>query len=323
MRVASPGLNYWNRTYSASTYPYFLLSIRTTFGTGVWNGSVEIDDGTPDGPCHYGAERSDLGTDEIVLTDTVITIALIPFGLAWVAAIFDGLSAVMLSTADLCGSGPPEMPASVAYILQHPEAVLTGAPSFDDLLQAMKSLLWRNYCQCKAAPPGDPDPIPYPAPLVTPPAGGVPVIVEQLCDNQDLCSTLNAIMRQLQGLTFQVGLLRRDTTLIQRQAAPFGYVLGTVHSGLTGAGSFTVGDILGLSVNVTTVPARFIPRGADPQTYDRLGWVNTGTTDGWQRATEIRHNPELILPIDGAVTEVGYDLADDVVVTITELVREP
>jgi hypothetical protein len=112
-------------------------------------------------------------------------------------------------------------------------------------------------------------------------------------------------------------------TLIQRQIAPFGYVPGTAHAGLTGTGQFTVSGILGLSVNLTTTPARVGETYGDPVQLFDVGWVNVGSADGFGPRHLISSDPFIIRPVAGDVTLVGYSIPADVVVTITELVREP
>jgi hypothetical protein len=122
-------------------------------------------------------------------------------------------------------------------------------------------------------------------------------------------SILNAIMSQV--------------TLIQRQLAPFSYVTGAAHTGLSGTGQFAVQGLLGLSVNITTTPARLGLTIGDPNTLWDAGWINVGTADGWGPRSFITSDPFILKPVSGDVTLVGYSIPSDVVVTITELVREP
>jgi hypothetical protein len=113
-------------------------------------------------------------------------------------------------------------------------------------------------------------------------------------------------------------------TLIQRQSAPFAYLLGTAHAGLSGNGQFAVQGLIGIKVSVTTVPGRAGLVVGDPNTLFGLGWVQVGTADGFGDRMFIDSNPDIMLPLDmGAMTLVGYSIPPDVVVTITELVREP
>ena len=111
--------------------------------------------------------------------------------------------------------------------------------------------------------------------------------------------------------------------LIQRQLAPFAYVHGTVHTGISGNGQLAVSGLLGVAVDVTTLPARAGRTSGDPdQLYD-VGWINVGTADGFGPRQFISSNPFILRPVPGDMTLIGYSIPADVVVTITELVREP
>lgn len=112
--------------------------------------------------------------------------------------------------------------------------------------------------------------------------------------------------------------------LIQRQAVPFGYIASTSHSGLSGAGSLSISGLLGAKVDVTTLPSSYGRSGTSPTEYFDLGFVSFGTADGFPTSYRVEHDPTLMLPARcSAYTELDYDLAPGVVVTITELVREP
>lgn len=113
-------------------------------------------------------------------------------------------------------------------------------------------------------------------------------------------------------------------TLVQRQSAPFSYVYGDDHTGLTGNGSFGVSGILGVSVDVTTLPGNYGQDAGTPtQLYD-VGFVTLGTADGYSTSRRIDHDGTLLLPpAAGAYTTVGYTLSPGVQVSIRELIREP
>jgi hypothetical protein len=113
-------------------------------------------------------------------------------------------------------------------------------------------------------------------------------------------------------------------TLIQRQAAPFSYVVGTNHTALTGHGSFAVSGLIGVSVDVTTLPTSYGTRDGSPVELFDVGFVTLGTADGYEMSRRIDHDGALVLPPGaGVYTAVGYTLAPGVVVAIRELVREP
>lgn len=112
-------------------------------------------------------------------------------------------------------------------------------------------------------------------------------------------------------------------TLIQRQAAPFAYIPGATHTGLSGTGQLAVSGLLGVKVDLTTTPARLGEIAGDPVSIWEAGWINIGTADGFGPRLFISSDPMIVLPVSGAATLIGYSIPDDVVVTITELVREP
>lgn len=111
-------------------------------------------------------------------------------------------------------------------------------------------------------------------------------------------------------------------TLIQRQAVPFAYIGGAAHTGLSGNGNFAVSGILGLRVDLTTVPGRLGESSGDPVSLWDAGWINVGSADGFGPRLFISSNPMLVLPVSSAATVVGYSIPADVTATITELIRE-
>jgi hypothetical protein len=112
--------------------------------------------------------------------------------------------------------------------------------------------------------------------------------------------------------------------LIQRQGVPFAYVAGATHAGLSGNDSLAVADLIGVRVNVTTLPDSYGRASGEPDEFFDLGFLTWGTTDGYRTSTRLEHASQLILPpLAGVYTVLGYSLAPGVVITITELVREP
>jgi hypothetical protein len=113
-------------------------------------------------------------------------------------------------------------------------------------------------------------------------------------------------------------------TLIQRQAVPFGYIAGTVHSTLSGAGAISISGILGVKVAIDTLPTPYGVAGTSPPEHFDLGFVTFGTADGFPSAFRLTRNPQVMMPARASVyTDLDYDLSPGVVVTITELLREP
>lgn len=114
-------------------------------------------------------------------------------------------------------------------------------------------------------------------------------------------------------------------TLVQRQSAPFAYVYGANHVGLTGDGELAVSGLIGVSIDVTTLPSSYGRSAGTPEHLFDVGFVTLGTSDGWSTTKRIDADGSLVLPgsAAGAFTRVGYTLRPGVEVSIRELVREP
>lgn len=112
--------------------------------------------------------------------------------------------------------------------------------------------------------------------------------------------------------------------LIQRQSAPFGYVYGTNHTGLGSNGSLAVSGLIGVSVELTTVPASYGSAAGTPDEIFDAGFVTLGTTDGYEKSRRLDHTEVLFVPPQaGVFTTIGYTLKPGIVASIRELVREP
>jgi hypothetical protein len=113
-------------------------------------------------------------------------------------------------------------------------------------------------------------------------------------------------------------------TLLQRQLAPFAYVPGTVHTGLSGTGVLSVQGLLGAKIIITTDPTTLGVEGTSPPILFDRGYITWGTADGYPQSERLERSSQLSLPARAsAFTDLAYDLHPGVVVTITELVREP
>lgn len=292
--------------------------------TGTVHNVTATRNGSPIGIvqyCAYGTQ-SKTGTGTIIVTDTIVTIVLQSLGLQWLAVIFDAISGYILQTNSLCGQPQPAMPASVTNLIANGPTSLVTLPSVQDLIQGFESLAWSTFCECQAEPPGLPPPQTYPPPTITNPSGGAPAPLALGCDEGDLCTILNQIFRQQAATNQQLQLLRQDVTLIQRQKVPFAYIGSTVHPGLTGSGHFTVQGLLGVRVELTTIPAGIGETSDDPLILLRAGWIATGTADGWRRSVPVSHSP-LWVDVEPDDTRIGYTFVAGVVATIEEFVREP
>lgn len=141
---------------------------------------------------------------------------------------------------------------------------------------------------------------------------GASVLPPTPCCPPDPVTT--ALLNQVLGLV----------TIIQRQLAPFAYIPGTAHAGLSGSGNISVSGLLGCKVNITTLPAALGQSWTNPVEIFDAGFLTWSTADGYPSSLRIDHNPYLSLPARcSAYTNIAYDLHPGVVATITELRREP
>jgi hypothetical protein len=114
----------------------------------------------------------------------------------------------------------------------------------------------------------------------------------------------------------------RLVSLIQRQSAPFAYVQGNAHTGLTGNGEITVSEVLGMKLQPGALPPDAGVVLGDPDTLWLDSWINWGNADGWTAREFLRASPHLSLPpLAGQFTRLGYSLRPGLVVDATELVR--
>lgn len=114
-------------------------------------------------------------------------------------------------------------------------------------------------------------------------------------------------------------------TLIQRQQTPFAYIVGTAHSGLTGAGELAVQGLIGARITITdALPGSIGVEAGDPEAVFGAGWINWGIAGAFMPRQFLSSTTTLSLPeAAGVFTTLSYSLPPGVVATIWELVREP
>lgn len=114
-------------------------------------------------------------------------------------------------------------------------------------------------------------------------------------------------------------------TLIQRQISPFASIDGTAHAGLTGNGHIDLAEkLLGVRVQLTTIPSSYGVAAGDPAEHFDLGWVHLGDGDQWFGERQLEQQTSIWQPRwAGMATRIGYTLSPGVVATIVELKREP
>jgi hypothetical protein len=276
------------------------------------------------GYCQFGTRLKPGQSYVLVITEaTIAALTIAVPELAFLEVAFGAFVGWTFVPGSLCNGPPPAMPVFTTDDFLFG----TGLPSpgsIPKFWQAWQAGNWGLYCECLPNPAGiPPDPIPVPPPVVVPPPGAPPPPTPIGCDEADICTILDTMMRMLHSMSAQISYARADIQLIQRQHVPFGYVRSTVHAGLTGDGELAVSDLIGVEVVANTIPGWVGTEFGTPDELFTIGRISLGTVDGYGPALNIAHNPELMFPIDGSVTRIGYSLTPGVVATITELVREP
>lgn len=174
---------------------------------------------------------------------------------------------------------------------------------------ATLTLAGLSFCFCGVQPVPPPNDVPVRDP-------GIPDLPPGLCTTDDLC-------RAIENLNLRLNQVAELVILLQRYGLPFGTVPGTVHSSLSGTGSFAVSRLIGIRVRVTShTPTRPDLEGNPPYVWDQ-GWMSILTEDGMIEEKRISQTEFDWLPkqMPLAVT-FGYDLQPGTVITFTELQAE-
>jgi hypothetical protein len=112
--------------------------------------------------------------------------------------------------------------------------------------------------------------------------------------------------------------------LIQRQAVPFAYISSTVHAGLVSSGSFAIQGLIGVRIQLTTVPGTVKQDASTPPYLFNVGWASMSDGNGFIDETRIHSTSQVWMSrIASDATVFGYSLNPGIVATVTELVREP
>jgi hypothetical protein len=272
--------------------------------------------------CTYGTRLKTGVQDVEVVTEAAIAAAtvLVP-ELKWLEIGFGLLTGLTWIPGNVCGSQRPALPTFTSADFIFGDIPTPG--SLAKWWQAWDYINWGVFCECVPATGGAPLPLPPPPPTGTQPSGVAGAPPPLVCDNSDVCATLDLITQQLNGMSFQLGLIRSDVSLIQRQGVPFAYVAGTLHSGLSGTGTITLTGPLGLVVQTTSMPGYLSSDMAPVASYFKIGELSLGTVDGWASRRIVTHNPHLYVDIGADMTRLGYLFEPGITANIQELVREP
>ena len=133
------------------------------------------------------------------------------------------------------------------------------------------------------------------------------------------CSTIADVCLRLQQMDLKLDwILRSIPSPLNHSVAE-----GTIHAGLTGSGTLTVSGILGVRVELTTVPSWLGSKPGAPAIRFEAGRVDWRTGEGWEGRRYLGASPIDVIFDDPTVDQVGYTLQAGVVATITELVQGP
>lgn len=149
--------------------------------------------------------------------------------------------------------------------------------------------------------------------------------VEYFCNGDQPGGFNSACCPPDPNLTAMLTRVDQLVQLIQRQIAPFASIDGPSHAGLAGNGHIDVTEkMLGIRVQLTTIPAAYGRSDGDPLEYFDLGFVHLGDGDQWFGSRQLEQSTSIWQPRwAGMATRIGYTLSPGVVATVTELRREP
>ena len=145
------------------------------------------------------------------------------------------------------------------------------------------------------------------------------------CDGTDPNTPYDPCCPPDPALVLAIKRLELLVQLVQRQAVPFAYVPGDLHTGISGAGELAVTGLIGARVTITaTYPSTIGSAAGNPERLFGAGYVQWGSADGFTARVWLDQADTLTFPpAAGAYTRLAYSLPPGVVVEIEELVREP
>jgi len=283
-------------------------------GTMTWAGDC---DATPF--CGYGTQIKPGVIETEIVTAALITLVLLPLDLPFLEVIFGAIVGLTFNTGRLCSSLPPGIPESYSGA-RH--GIYPVSPSPADTLQFFETLAWPEFCECvpavgPAPPPVPPDPY-IPIPPDPYPFPDPPIVT---CSNEDICSTLDIIVRLEQTINAGINQIITMLRQLQGQPAPvLGYHRGRSFAGLSGLGHLSMASgAVGVRLELTTIPARAGSELGDRTLLYETGWMHVGGPDGFGPRQYITTTPMLIMPIAQGQTTVSYSLTPGVVASVTEL----
>ena len=162
-------------------------------------------------------------------------------------------------------------------------------------------------------------------PTATPATNGFSATVSLFCPGggSEGTSTLQCCPPPADLIT-AIGDIRQLVTYLQRYMLPFATIDGAIHSGVSGSGSFAVSRLIGIKIDLTTIPDYSGSTVANPNLIFDAGWVSMMTGDGVIIEKRITHQTEQWMPRHFQdATTFGYYLNPGFVASFTEIEAEP
>lgn len=283
--------------------------------------------------CAYGTRLKPVQMVLATVSAAAVEIALGVAGFAWLRIPFTALVGVAFHADLICQGPPPTTPSWTAddFI---PGTSIPKPGAAGKVWQAFTAAIWPEYCECLPAGPGQPAPTPFPpAPAPVKPddlpegPGGI------ICTPGDPCGAINTLIQITNQLAIQTSIynsqnfaisvenetdIQAGITVLQTEHVPRTFAVGTIHSGLTGAGELSVSGILGVAVTVTGDTTKLGVSPSEPLAYWTESHIAFGDLIGWLERKPIRHLDQ-VFESPGWITRVGYHAAAGLTLAITEL----
>lgn len=158
-----------------------------------------------------------------------------------------------------------------------------------------------------------------PTPLPPPQTGPVPTPPALPCDAATQCAIIWNIVNRI---NVSIGRSTGIQTTVNT-GLPTSYAIGNSYT-VSGTGVQVVAqDILGVVVQFVAVPPNLIALQTDPPRYYDVGWIAFGAGDAVDGKRWLHSSGDRFIPVFPEVDRVHYNLGDQVVVTIVELVPPP
>ena len=272
--------------------------------------------------CQYGTQLATPGTFAYYLTPQLIDLALLAADVVWAAPFLTAYWFTTKPVDQLCAAFAPIGPALTLDDFINPAKMGSPETLAAKIDTWFNGILWHYFCTCSPATGGGPAPVPPPVVVQFPPPGA-PTAISFACDDGDVCTILNQLGQAIAGLQTNIQAIRSQVDFVQRQSVPDAYAYGTLHTGLSGAGTIAVVELLGVSIQTTSMPGYFSSDLAPVASWFKLGELSFGTPDGWQARRIVTHNPHLFLELGADITTIAYLFEPGVVANIQELIRTP